>query len=168
MQNDYKKRIENAMSGYHKKNLPKKPRKKSNGSPEGKLVLELKRHLQSLGWSMSVIESKAVYNKEAGRYMSGKAEIGYPDLSGNTPDGIAVFIEVKAKGRRGAIRPDQREFLLKKIETNCFAICTDSIEHIDRVFNEWVITPLRKHLLLADLPALASHWGIDDGPLFDE
>lgn len=164
---DHKKRIENAIHKWSAKQLPKPARKKSNDKPEARFVLELKKHLTNLGWDVTIIEAKANYSQESGRYTHGAVASGYPDLSGNTPDGIAVYIETKAPGKRSTIRPAQHEFLIRKISTNCFSICCDSISYFERVFNEWKTSPNRKALLLKELPKLAARF--TDGELwFDE
>lgn len=152
------------------KTLPKAPRKKP-GKPEVELtLLPLKKHLEAKEWSMTIIEAKANFSEESGRYTWGAVEPGFPDLSGNMPTGLAVFIEVKAPGKRSTIRPAQREFLLRKIATNCFAICCDSIEYFERVFGEWQKAENKKALLLRELPELAKKWRDDmDADLwFDE
>lgn len=102
--------------------------------------------------------------------MNGKTRPGFPDMCGNTPDGHSVWIEVKAPGRRNTIRPDQREFLLGKIATNCFAICCDSTQYFDRVSAEWRTSGNRKALLLKELPELSERWAklVDADLVFDD
>lgn len=164
---DHKKRIEAAIGKWSAKQLPKPPRKKSNAKPEAEFLLVLKKHLTALGWSMTIVEAKANFSEESGRYVNGAVAAGFPDLSGNMPDGRAVFIEVKAPGKRSTIRPAQHEFLIGKISTNCFAICCDSIEYFERVFSEWKKAENQKAFLLKELPALAPRYTSDDS-WFDE
>lgn len=152
---DYKSRVQKATEKWSKKQLPKPVRKKPNQKPEAEFLLQLKKHLESLGWSMTIIEGKANYSESAGRYMSGAVAPGYPDLSGNLPNGIAAYIEVKARGRRSNVSPAQRDFLIGKISTNCFAIVCDSIEYFDMVFTEFKVSNNRKAMLLKELPPLA-------------
>lgn len=163
----YKDGVRKAMEAYlEKQNAPAKPRR-SNEKPEAEFMLLLKKHLDSLGWSVDIVESKGVYNEEAGRYMHGKTRPGYPDISGNLPNGIACYVEVKAPGRRSTVRPDQHQFLIEKIDTNCFAIVCDSIEYLERVYGEWIKSDAKKALLLKELPQLAKHWTDQDNePLF--
>ena len=160
--NDYKKRIASAIGNFERKQMPKPERKKTNDKPEAKFLLELKKHLTSLGFSMSIIEGKANYSESAGRYMHGAVSAGYPDLSGNTPQGVAVFIEVKAPGKRKNIRPEQRAFLIEKIKTNCLAICCDSIEYFDRIWLNWPL--LGQKFLMDELPELAPRYLDKDLP----
>lgn len=152
---DYKKRVLDAMTRHHESLLPKKQRrKKKNDSPEAEVVLAIKNHFNDLGWSLKIIESKAVYNEKAGRYISQQAESGTSDLVGNTPDGIAAFIEVKAKGKLSTLRPDQRNFLIEKISTNCFAIVADSVERVESLYQKWQQSQTKKAVLLKALPEM--------------
>lgn len=167
MADDYKKRVENAIYSYYERQQPKKvtPRKK-NEKPEAEFMLLFKKYLEGLGWSVDIIESKGVFNEEAGRYMHGKTRPGYPDISGNMCNGLAIYIETKAPGRRSTVRPDQREFLINKIASNCFAIVCDSINYFDRVFAEWQESPNKKAFLLKEIPELSGKYKDDDEPLF--
>lgn len=164
---DAKKRIEAAIHKWSKKQLPKPTRKKSNDKPEARFVLELKKYLTNLGWDVTIIESKANYSEESGRYTHGAVASGYPDLSGNLPNGLACYLETKAPGKRSTIRPAQHEFLTRKIASNCFAICVDSINYFERVFSEWQKVENKKSFLLKELPQLAARYVSDDS-WFDE
>jgi hypothetical protein len=164
----YKDRVKKAIDLYIERESPqqKKPSRK-NRTPEKDFVKELLRHLRSIGWSVDVVDSAAVYSKEAGMYLNSMARVGMSDIVGNMPNGIAVYIEAKAHGKRSTVRPDQREFLISKIDTNCFAIVCDSIEYFDRSFNEWGISLSKKAYLLKELPELSGRWA-DDGPIFSD
>jgi len=168
MSNNHKKRIESAIAKWSSKDFAKPPRKKSNDKPEAKFVLELRKYLNGLGWDVTIVEAKANYSESAGRYMNGAVASGYPDLSGNMPDGLAVYIEAKAPGKRSTIRPAQHEFLTRKIASNCFAICCDSIEYFERVFSEWQKVQNKKAFLIKELPALAARYSADDSWFDDE
>ena len=154
---EYKKRVEAAINKWSTKQLPK-PKRKPNKNPEGEFVLVLKKHLESQGFSIDVVEAKAVFSEESQRYTNGKTRPGFPDMVGNSPSGISVWIEVKAPGRRNTVRPDQHEFLIGKIATNCFAIVCDSTEYFDRAWNEYRASHNKKALLLRELPKLADRW----------
>ena len=129
--------------------------------------MELKKYLSGLGWDITIIEAKANYSEESGRYTHGAVASGYPDLSGDMPGGLAVYIETKAPGKRSTIRPAQHAFLIRKISNGCFAICCDSIVYFDRVFSEWQASGNRKALLLKELPPLAARY-VDDDSWFDD
>jgi hypothetical protein len=153
---NYKDRILKSISNYSKKNdnMPKKNRKVKNDKPEAAVVLAIKNHFNALGWHLTIVEAKANYSVDAGRYMHGAVASGFSDLCGNTNDGVAVWIEVKAPGKRSSIRIEQHKFLIDKIATNSFAICADSIEYVERVYEEWRKSENRKALLLKELPEL--------------
>lgn len=142
-----------------------KPRA-TNKTPEKDFVKLILKHLRSLGWSVDIVDSAAVYSKEAGMYLNSMARVGMSDIVGNTPTGVAVFIEAKAPSKRSTVRPDQREFLIQKIDTNCFAIVCDSVEYFERVFNAWIKSENKKALLLKELPELSGKWKDDGEPLF--
>ena len=140
---DQKTRAKAALDGYLRRQLKKDagPTRK-NKSPERDFVKgEVLPWLKMNGFDVNVVEAKAVYNVKAGRYMTGQTDAGLSDIVGNDRDGMAVFLEIKAPGKRGVIRNKkhwhQREFLLRKIETNCFAGCFDSIEDLDRVYQAY-------------------------------
>lgn len=118
------------------KRASRKPRK--NQKPEFEFKKVCKRWLDENGWCCDVVESKAVYNFEAGRYDHGQAEAGFSDIVGVTPYfGVAAFIELKAPGKRSTLKQHQRDFLLKKIEAGAFAVCIDSTELLDATFRTW-------------------------------
>ncbi len=134
-----KDRVEKAMMNHHKSLLPsnKKPRSKRNKAPEKQVVKDQIKWLRSIGCSVYIVEAQAVYSPKAGRYLSSQTKPGTSDICGNNRDGIGVYVESKAKGRRSSLRPDQRDFLEEKIGTNCFAVVSDSVEHLEQVYNEW-------------------------------
>jgi hypothetical protein len=155
MSNEFKKRIEAAMIKHHEKLLPNKPRaRKRNDNPEARISLEIKNHLVALGWSVDIVESKAVFSASAQSYTHGKTRPGFSDICGNSPSGQAVYIEVKSKGRRSSIRPAQFDFLTEKIKTNAFAIVADSVEYVDRIYKAWLASPDKVSLLSNELPKL--------------
>lgn len=152
---DYKKRVQKAFDIYMERSIEKpKKRSKKNDDPEKRFVKQLLEYLRNQGFSAEVVESKAVYNPRIGRYLSSQTTPGHSDISGTDPDGIAVFIECKALGKRATIRINQYEFLIDKIEKNAFAICTDSIEHFKCLYQMFKHThdrTLRQRALKADL-----------------
>jgi hypothetical protein len=160
---DFKKRIQASVEKYSKREDPTRPTRK-NEAPERELQKEVIRWMNSVNFSVDNIESKAHYSLTAGQYMSQHQKPGIPDIVGNDHQGHAVYIELKSPGRRGTLRPNQREFLIRKINTNCFAICADSKEYILENFNAWLLLgDERKNFLLSLLP---KEKPIDDSPLF--
>lgn len=170
---EYKKRIQAALHRHAMRTMPKpiKKRKKTNSNPEGEFVLKLKAHIEkTYGWSIDIVEAKGVYNEEAGRYLHGKTRPGFPDMVGNMLDGTSVWIEAKAPGKRKTISIEQRDFLIEKIDQNCFGICCDSILYFEKVLREWKQSNCKKAYLLKELPELAPKLKAmvdDDSELFE-
>lgn len=162
----YKDRVKKAIENYiEKETKPVKVSVSPRGKPEKEFVKALYSYLIGKGWSIDIVDSAAVYSKSAGMYLNSMARVGMSDIVGNMPNGIAVYIEAKAPGRRSTVRPDQREFLIGKINTNCFAIVCDSIGYFDMAFEAWSSAVSKKAFLLKELPELSSKW-TDEGPLF--
>ncbi|MCC6271585.1 MAG: hypothetical protein IT190_09940 [Microbacteriaceae bacterium] len=143
---------------YAKQTSTLKPKRK-NKTPEADFKKEAMAWLNSKGFSVHSIESKAVYSRAAGRYLRGQTDSGVSDIVGVTPIfGIACFIELKAPGKRSTLKLHQRQFLLGKIEKYAFSICTDSIDHLLNTFSRWaemVSSGLHKEaqeFLIKDLP----------------
>lgn len=159
---DLKSRIRLSVEKYSKKEDPAKPTRK-NQSPERDLQKEVIKWMNSSGFDVDNIESKAHYSLSAGSYVSQHQKPGIPDIVGNDFLGHAVYIELKAPGRRASLRENQRDFLVRKINTNCFAIVADSISHIKNVYNLWITSDEKKEYLLSLLP---NEKPIDESPLF--
>lgn len=74
-----------------------------NQRPEKGVQAEVMQWLKASGFSCHSIEAKAVYSFEVGRYVRGQTDAGVADLFGSSPGGLAVFIELKAPGRRSTL-----------------------------------------------------------------
>jgi hypothetical protein len=113
------------------------PQPKKHKKPE-KLVEK-----DCLDWALKnqiflhVVESKAVFSQGAGRYLSGQAQSGFPDIVGNNNDGQVLWIELKAIDRRCTLSPLQYIFLKTKIEQNCFAVVVDSADRLHEYYYTW-------------------------------
>jgi len=142
-----------------------------NKAPEQEVVRRILWWSKQKGWDLDVVESKAVYNESAGRYLTGQARKGFPDIVGNTAQGRAVFIEAKAPGKRYTLRHAQREILVKKIWRGCFAVCVDNIDDLSAYWTafETLIKAMEhnkaKKYLLDILPKAKALK--DDDSLFD-
>lgn len=99
-----------------------------------------------------VIESKATFSKNLNRYLRGNAPEGFPDMVGITPCGLACYIELKARGKRSNLSPEQTSFLVKAIALGAFAVVTDSPENIEAIWRCWQSTNDKKHFLLTQVP----------------
>jgi hypothetical protein len=151
---EFRKRVEAAVLRHHKKQLPKE-RRGPNDNPEARVVLALKKHLHSLGFSMDVVDS-STYNKQAGYNTHNVTTPGFSDLVGCSNQGLSVYIEVKAPGKRNNVSHAQREFLTAKIKSNCFAIVCDSCAYFDRVWAQFQFVVDRQALLLVELPKMTA------------
>jgi hypothetical protein len=133
------------------------PVRQKNEKPEEAVVQALlkffKEHPET--FSVNRVESKAVYSSAAGRYMEGQAEEGFSDLIGCDSEGFALYIEVKAPGRRSSIRPSQEVFLLQKIKMRAFAAVVDSVELFQTLYSSWHLQGRSKAFLEQELPRSA-------------
>lgn len=134
---DVKSRVEKAMNAYLTKDLRRGKRRGKNKTPEKDLQREIMKWLDDNKFSCHVVESKAVYSVAAGQYVRGQTVAGMPDIVGCDLIGTGVFIELKAKGRRGTLKEHQRQFLEEKIAKGAFAICCDSVEYLDENYRKW-------------------------------
>ena len=164
---DYKKGVLKALENNYKRNFEPKTTRK-NEAPEKLVESECLDWLEQIGASMDIYDSKAVWSQQYGGYLSQKVIEGHSDLGGNFIDGMAAWIELKAKGKRYNVSLEQWDFLHDKIKTNAFACVTDSRSHLQSLHRRWTECDLmkRRELLLADLPKRPEKKS-DNKPLFD-
>jgi hypothetical protein len=139
-----------ALNKYYQNQLPKErkaPRKKRNAKPEAELEKHIRALFVELKFSMNKIESKAVYNVQAGTYLRGQTDAGVSDYVGCDPSGYGAFVEVKAPGKRSTLKPHQRAFLEDKINKGAFACCVDSVELLYKTWHEWQVRRLMEKML---------------------
>jgi len=149
----YKDRVRLAVEKFTmKQNKKSSGIKRKNLKPEKEVQLACVTWMRSLGWDVQVIESKATYDSRSGRYISQSVKAGYSDCSGNTNTGLSVYVEFKAPGRLSTLRFNQREFLLKKIESGCFAVCVDGTSHLKTLWKDYNLSEDKKAFLIAKLP----------------
>lgn len=160
-----------ALHRYIKRTQPNTRRKK-NHAPEKVVEKQVLAWLSGQGFCVSVVESKAHYSKAAGAYLGQSAPSGFPDIVGNDRHGRAIYIELKAPGKLSTVRPAQVLFLLRKIETNCFACVIDSLERLQELYQFWdqtVERDARENYLRSRLPKKAIIKQMpNDGPLFED
>lgn len=127
-------------------------RKKKNNKPED-LIVRPQIKLLCLQFGIDVYDIQASnydpYRKTLTRYHH--VPPGFPDLCGIGPEGIAVFIELKAPKRRSNLSELQRYFLTNAIKRKAFACVTDSMEHFSNIWYKWKEAKSIQ-LLLDDLP----------------
>jgi len=121
------------------KNINKKSTKpkRKNNKPEKEVEKLVMEWLYANNFSCHVVESKAVYSASAGRYLRGQTVAGFSDVVGCDPNGIAVWIELKAPGRLSTVSDIQLGFLSTKIKMNCFACVVDSPELLQHLYSEF-------------------------------
>lgn len=143
MSDDYKKRIEASVLGYATKQLKSSSPKRKNTKPEKLIEQECLLWMRSKDWDVNIYEAKATYNIKAGRYLSSAMKAGTADCMGVTNDGIAVFIEFKAKGRLSTFALEknyrQQQFLISKINHGAFACVVDSAQLLQSYYLQWVM-----------------------------
>ena len=115
----------------------RKPIRK-NKKPEKKVEAACLTWLHDNGFNMSVVDSGSVWGGQNRGYGVQKAPTGFSDLCGCTPMGMGCFIELKAKGKRSALRMAQREFLKLKILKGCFACVVDSADNLAEQYDGWI------------------------------
>lgn len=129
-----------ALENYSRRHLGiKKPRKK-NSKPEKEVEAKVVAWCKENGFEISVVESKAVFNRAAGRYIKGQTDAGFSDMAGITGDGsgCGAFIELKAQGKLKTISVAQYDFLLAKIQKGAFSCCIDSVELLAQIYYGWL------------------------------
>lgn len=163
-----KKALDNYLMRICAKEENKSKRAKRT-NPEKETEKEVLTYLRNINCDVDVVEA-STWDATLGRHVKSSVRAGFSDLVGNFETGTALFIELKALGRRSTIksRQDQLDFLVKKIKTNCFACCTDCVDHINNLFLQWqkLDTYNRQALLFSDLPQPKQV--VDNRPLFDE
>lgn len=154
---DYKKRIEQSVLKYAKKNSPlptQTSATKRNKKPEEDAKADILRWCRIQNWFMTVVEARAQFSTTTGTYKSTQTKAGTSDLIGCTNTGTAAFIEVKALGKRATLKPHQRDFLVQAIARGAFACVSDSAAHLSQLSLEWIEAgdaTARKRILLRDL-----------------
>lgn len=115
--------------------------RRHNEKPEKLVEKECLKWMRVLGWSVNIFEAKATLD-ESGRWRNTAMKAGVCDCLGNTSEGVSVAIEFKAPGAmssfNSAARTRQREFILSKIESNCFACVVDSVGRLQSIYEKWI------------------------------
>lgn len=155
-----KDRIKEAVYAYSRKqNAPKR----KNSRPEETVVTDLMLFYKRNKFFIKNYESKA--KNINGVWRTSGLSDGTPDLMGVCPNGYFHANEVKAPGKRSSLRPNQREFLMRVILNNGFAICSDSVEHTKKLYDKWIKEKelkKKRDLLIQDLPVKRSKDRADD------
>jgi hypothetical protein len=122
------------MSFSSKQTKKARTNKRKNKRPEQEVVKEIIKWGKQNGFSLDVIEASGGRNA----YGAITVKSGYSDISGCDRNGYACYLEVKARGRISTIRPNQYDFLLKKIQYGAFAGCFDNVESLNHIYFNWL------------------------------
>jgi hypothetical protein len=155
MSNSRKESTKKALEGYFERQARKEAPKRKNSQPEREVEKAILKWAEDKGWLLVKVEAKAVYSAQAGRYLHSQTSVGLPDLIGSTNIGRAVFLEVKAPGRRSTLRDGQRRFLTELIARNGFALVCDSVDQLEKAYSQWneeCSQSRGKKFLLSQLP----------------
>ena len=160
---DRKESTMKALLKHHEKDLKVidklQGKGRRNNKPEKLVETVCMLWMRDRGFNVQVIDSTANWNGRA--WVQQGAKQGTTDCVGNTPEGIACFIEFKALGRlatfHGERNQKQQWFVIKKIETNCFSCVVDSVDRLARIYTEWCVArakspELARAYLLKELP----------------
>jgi hypothetical protein len=149
---NYKDSVRNAINNHYKRNEIK-PARRKNKTPEKDVVREVMEWAGRHEVDLTIVDSRAVFNPITGLYTSRCTSEVFPDLCGNYHS-LAVFIEVKARGRRSTASDQQKQFLARKILQGCYAVVADCPEYIEETIAQFMaMSPFdRKDFLLAELP----------------
>lgn len=154
--------VSKAILKYSKKQLPKTKRATKNKKPEARVESAILKALKSHGFCVQKVESKATYSASKGAYFNQSAKSGTSDIVGCAPNGLGVFIEVKAPGKLKTLKPHQAIYLMERARTGAFACCSDSVDHVLELFDKWLA--LRKssvkdayRFLLEQVPIKLDH-----------
>lgn len=163
---DHKKSVARAIENYYKRQEPSEEPRRKNEKPEAEVVQKILIWLKQNDFDAMTVEAKATYSVQRGGYTGRAASPGTPDIIGNYKTGLSCWIEAKAKGRRSTLRELQREFLIRKIQSNCFAVVVDSVECLENIWNQFRALPHsdRQMFLLNQLPVKKDE---EQGSLFD-
>lgn len=143
---DYKKRVQDAIIAFEKKNpMRPKKRKTKNSSPESDYLRDyIDPWLKANGFSMDRVEAKATYNPQAKAYLNSPTTPGMSDRVGCDRYGRACFIEAKAPNRTMYLRPDQKQFLVEKLNYNAFVCCVNDVCELERIYDQFLTLGLSK------------------------
>lgn len=96
------------------------------------------------GWSLDVVDSKAIRGAQDRFVRNSGVKVGTSDLVGCTDSGLAVYLELKRPGKRDLCRLEQRQFLERKIDSNAFALVVDDLEYLQTVYLHFVSLDLKE------------------------
>ena len=155
------------------KTQTRKPARR-NEQPEKLVEKECVQWLEKNNFDGQVYESKAVL--KGGEWRKSGMSYGHSDWMGASPYGELCAIEFKALGKRSTFwksgNERQQDFILNKIESNCFAVVVDNSVDLDRWFHTWRARkqhdPIGSKQYLLDLLPKKPKRVTDNSPLFED
>ena len=108
--------------------------------PEKKVqIFDVEPWLRQHGFSYEVYDSKGQFSAKLGRYVKNSGmKKGTPDIMGCSPDGLAVYIELKEPRKDHLLRLDQFLFLHAKIRSNAFAVVVSSQSQLSEYYQTFL------------------------------
>jgi len=160
---DRKKSTLDALESFSRKDLKEIDRLcgrgRKNSKPEKLVEADCMAWAKSQGWELQIYESKSV--NISGVWRSGGLKAGHADAAGLLPCGTSVALEFKAIGKLSTFNKSgnerQKDFIIKRIHMNGFAVVVDSVERLKSIYMRWseirAVNPAEaKHYLLSMLP----------------
>lgn len=129
--------IKKSIERYSKKHIPKPPRKTKSKRPEKEVEKKIMALLRRYDFDCFVVDSKAHMGSN-GAYYAQSAKSGVSDIVGVAPNGLGVFIELKAPGRLKTVKDHQLIFLDGKIKRGAFGAVIDSEELFLRLWETFM------------------------------
>lgn len=154
---------QDALNKFYNKQLTKNVKKKTrkNKKPELEVEKAVTKWLRSNGFSCDVVDASTYDAGSGGKFQDVKITAGFTDIVGADRFGFACYIELKAAGKRSALKDHQREFITAKIHNNAFACVTDGVEHLSDLYNRWLITKLKQKEFVMLKPLTVSQITMD-------
>jgi len=103
--------------------------------PEKKIQDQIEQYARLKGLVVFTVDSKGVFVPGAKRFVASKTTKGVSDLIMCNNWGQFIAVEVKAKGRRSTVKPEQFDFLESIIERDGIAIVSDSLDSFVDTYN---------------------------------
>ncbi len=126
---------------YEKLDAASKKKTKRNRYPEKEVQDACVTWLVAQGFAGQVYSAKATYDPRRGVYRQQSMKAGTVDWQGSDVEGRFIAIEFKSPGRLSTFNQKknyrQREYLIAKINNNCFGVVTDSLARLILIYETW-------------------------------
>lgn len=130
--------VRNAVNKFYEREAKKQASpKRKNSKPEKLVERAVMSWLKERGFSCHVYEAKAKFLPGKGYTWRTPIPVGHTDIGGVNRVGIGIYVELKAPGRISALRDEQREFIINKIDNCCFSCVVDSVDSLECIYDSW-------------------------------